>query len=92
MAKRYRAVLALLILLFLASIIVGIPIAIFGSQSDVSPGEQAAALWYGVGMVGFGVFGIARAVKVQSKEALRIPLFCAAGAVVSFLLLLVFGP
>lgn len=91
MAKRDRAVLALLILIFLASILIGVPVAIFGSQSDTSPGEQAAALFFGIGLIVSGIWGLVGATRAQSKAGLRVPLVCAGGAIVAFLLVLVYG-
>ena len=92
MAKRYRAILTLLVLVYLASILIGVLMAVFGSQSDVNQGEQSAALFFGIGMTVFGIVGFVCAAREQSKERLRVPLICAGGAMVSFLLVLAFGP
>lgn len=88
--KGEKAILVLFILIFAAGIIIGIPMAVFGSQSDVSPGEQAGALVFGAGMIVFGTVGFVGAVK--SNARLRIPLICAGGTIASFLLAWVFGP
>jgi hypothetical protein len=86
MPKRYRAVLAVLVLVFLAGLLIGIPMAIFGSQSDTSPGEQAAALFFGVGMIVFSIVGFIGVVKASTKAGLRIPLICGCAVAISFLL------
>lgn len=51
-------VTVLLVLLFGFSLFVGFIAAAFGSQSDVSPGEQAACLICGLAMMGFAVVGL----------------------------------
>ena len=87
-----RVMLLFLSLLYLASLVFGIAYAFGGSQSDVSKNEQLAALICGIGMIASGVVGLDAAAKVKPQSSLRVALICAAGAIISFLLAMVFGP
>ena len=87
-----RLTLLVLLLLYFAGIVMGFAYAVFGSRSDVNSGEQLAALFYGIGMIAFGGLGFGVAAKVKSNGDLKVPLICAVGALVSFLLVIAFGP
>jgi uncharacterized membrane protein len=89
MTKRYRVLLSLI---FITGVLLGIPAAVFGSQSDVSPREQAAALISGIAMIIFGIVGFVATTRAASGKTLRVSIVCGAGELISFVLLLVFGP
>jgi len=87
-----RLILLLFVLVYLASFVIGLAYAVFGSRSDVNQGEQLAALIYGIGMVASGAIGFMAASRVEAASNLKLPLGCVVAAVVSFLLAITFGP
>ena len=92
LTKRDRALMGLLTLLFAASTFCGIPMAVFGSRSDVSPGEQAAAFFLGGGMTVAGIVGFVFVASAKSRQDLMPALVCSGVSIVSFLLALKLAP
>lgn len=87
-----RALLALLVLVFIAGLLFGFLAAVFGARADVGQSEQASAVIFGTAMITFAVVGIVAANRAVETNDFRIPLLCGVGEVAAFTLLFMFGP
>ncbi len=92
MLSRHRVVRGFLGLGLLASILVGAAMAVFGSRSDVNPGEQAVALVSGLGMLVSGIVGGVGLVRTRGGDSMKVPLICIGSALGALLLGLTLGP